>query len=221
LKALTMGFSGQADNGQTPEMILDFGLKMGPYAKEGMSLEKLKKHPNGIDLGPLQPCLPGRLQTPNDHINLAPEIYLKDIERLKETWTTSTENTAFPFVMIGRRLLRTHNTWTHNAHRLVKGDNACTLLINPSDAANLNIENKQMVKVNSKTGSIEIEVKISDEMMEGVVSIPQGWGRRKDTSMSTAAAHPGVSINDLTEIDRVDTLTGNAAFNGVAVSIEL
>ena len=102
----------------------------------------------------------------------------------------------------------------------MRGRNQCTVLIHPKDAQNLNIEDGNLVKVSSATGTISIEAAISDEMMQGVVSIPQGWGTRKRTGMSVAAAYGGVSINDLTDETRVDKLTGNSALNGVGVKLE-
>ena len=221
LQGIMDRLTGQKGNGLTPEIMLDMGLKAGPYAKEGMSLDFLKENPNGVDLGPLQACLLNRLQTKDEKIHLAPELFIQDLERLKQSILDRKEQQRYPFQLIGRRLLRHHNTWTHNAYRLVKGRNQCTLLLHPEDARELNIVDGQQVKVESSSGSVEIEVELTDEMMPGVVSMPQGWGSRKSTNMSVAAAHPGVSINDLTDESRIDALTGNAAFNGVAVAVSL
>ncbi|MEM8906275.1 MAG: molybdopterin oxidoreductase family protein [Bacteroidota bacterium] len=221
LRRIAFGLNGRPDDGQRPEMMLDLALKTGPYAKEGMSLEYLKAHPHGVDLGPLRTCLLQRLQTADDAIHLAPEIFIADLNRLQSaTFITTQAYAKYPFLLIGRRVLRSHNTWTHNAQRLMKGPNQCTLLLHPEDAAQLGLVNRQKAKVRSEKGSIEIEVQISDEMMRGVVSIPQGWGHRQQTQMQVAAQHPGVSINDLTDEQRIDALTGNAAFNGIPVAIE-
>jgi anaerobic selenocysteine-containing dehydrogenase len=162
-----------------------------------------------------------RLQTDDGRIQLAPTIFVEDIKRLNNTFFNekNVDNQGFTFEMIGRRVLRTHNTWTHNSHRLVKGRNECTLLLHPKDAENIGLKSGEMAKVTSSTGQIEIEVEVSDEIMQGVVSMPQGWGKRDKTSMRTAANRGGVSINDLTDSSRVDVLTGNAAFNGVRVKI--
>ena len=117
-------------------------------------------------------------------------------------------------------MIRSHNTWTQNARRLVKGRNPCTLQINSKDAAALGITSGQVVSVRSSTGEIEIEAEVNDDLMKGVVSIPQGWGHdQADTKMSVAATQPGVSINDLTDANRVDVLTGNAALNGTPVAV--
>jgi len=221
LKALTLKWLGVPDPGLTPDLILDQMLQMGRYAKEGLSLEKLKAHPHGIDLGPLQPCLLERLQTNDDQIDLAPGFYLSDLDRLEKAYLgAEAQSTSYPFALIGRRSFRHHNTWTHNAERLKRGRNQCTLLLHPEDADELQIQDGEQVQVTSQTGSVLIEAEVSDEIMPGVVSIPQGWGSRKKTGMKVAAAYGGVSINDLTDENRVDTLTGNAALNGIGVRVE-
>jgi len=220
-KAILMKYTGQSENGLTPEIILDNMLQTGHYGAQGLSLEKLKANPHGIDLGELKPCIEQRLQTDDEQIDLAPDLFVADLERLKNTYFKQHPMSEdYPFAMIGRRVLRHHNTWTHNADRLMRGRNQCTVIINPNDAKRLDIEDGKPVKVSSSRGSVTIEAAVSDEMMEGVVSIPQGWGSRKRTGMSIAASYGGVSINDLTEENRVDKLTGNSALNGVAVRVE-
>jgi len=212
----------QPESQLTPEYVLDNMLQSGIHSDKGLNLEMLKQHPHGIDLGALQPCLVNRLQTNDDKIRLAPQILVDDLARLKSTFFSNKSlSNEFPFQMIGRRLLRSHNTWMHNSYRLVKGKNECTMILNPRDAEALQIQNGDIVKVTSKVGSIEIETQLSDEIMEGVVSIPQGWGHgRKGVKMKVAQEHPGISINELTDHERIDELTGNAALNGVGVRVE-
>ncbi|MEM8608842.1 MAG: molybdopterin-dependent oxidoreductase [Myxococcota bacterium] len=223
LKALAAALTDTQDNGVTPEFMLDMALQQSHYASDGMSLAKLRENPHGIDLGPLQPCLEDRLKTENGEIRLAPRFYLDDLARLRRTMTEARLVASdFPFQMISRRLTRSHNTWTHNSPRLAKGKNPCTLQLNPSDAAALGVVNGQRVRVRSHTGEIQIEAELTDDLLHGVVSIPQGWGHdQPDTQMTVAATQPGVSINGLTDTGRVDELTGNAAFNGTPVSISL
>jgi anaerobic selenocysteine-containing dehydrogenase len=123
-------------------------------------------------------------------------------------------------LLIGRRQLRSNNSWMHNSERLVKGRPRCTLLMNSSDAAKRNITLGEHVQVSSRTGVIEIPVEISDEIMPGVVSIPHGWGHdRSGIQMGVAEQHAGASINDLTDDQAIDTLCGTAAFNGTWVSV--
>ena len=149
-------------------------------------------------------------------------MLVNDVARLAKTMADDDQGDGdYPFDLIGRRLPRSHNTWLHNSHRLVKGKNQCTLLMHSGDARAAGIADGDRAAVRSRTGRVEIEVKVSDEMMSGVVSMPQGWGHnRRGTRQSVAARQPGVSINDLTDASRIDMLTGNAAFNGVAVAVE-
>lgn len=198
-----------------PEAKLNLGLQFGKYK---LSLEELAKNPHGVDLGELHSCLPERLFTENKRINLAPEILVKDLERLK---TETNEASEFPFVLIGRRHLRDNNSWLHNSEILTKGKNRCTLLMNERDAADLNFENNQTVKVSSRVGAIEIPLETTDKIMPGVVSIPHGYGHwREGVRLDTAKNHAGASINDLTDEMMIDELTGNAAFSNVKVSIK-
>ena len=221
LRDLALQLTGLEDDGVTPEAMLDLGLKHGAYGKEGMSLETLKANPHGVDLGPLQPCLAQRIQTEDGKIRIAPELYLKDLKRLDASGLLQAdENSEYPFTLISRRLPRSHNTWTQNSHRLVKGKNPCTLQMNASDALKIGLEDGQLATVTSASGSINLPVEIDDDMFEGVISMPQGWGHnRPDTAMSVAQGQPGVSMNDVTDSGRIDALTGNAAFNGTRVAV--
>jgi len=222
LKALSNHLCDREDDGMTPEIMLDMGLKAGPYKDQGMSLQKLLDNPHGIDLGPLKPCLAERIKTADGKIQLAPKIYLDDLPRLKNALNSDSEvRKSFPFAMIGRRLARSHNTWTQNSRRLVKGKPPCTLQLHTLDANNLGLSKGDKAKVRSETGSVILEVDINDNILQGVVSIPQGWGHNhENTKMNIAATQPGISINTLTDSKRVDPLTGNAAFNGTPVAIE-
>jgi anaerobic selenocysteine-containing dehydrogenase len=204
----------------TPEMILDMELKSGAYGEEGMSLQKLIDNPHGIDIGPLKPCLKDRIKTADGRIYLLPQLYVDDLPRLNAVMLQPARDKKYPFDLIGRRLVKSHNTWTQNSDRLVKGKNPCTLEVHPEDARRLGITKGQLVKVSSIVGEVEIEAVVTDDVQQGIVSMPQGWGHnQKGTNMSVAATQPGVSINDLTDANRVDTLTGNAALNGTPVSI--
>jgi anaerobic selenocysteine-containing dehydrogenase len=205
----------------TPEMVLDMELKSGPYGKDGMSLQKLIDNPHGIDIGPLMPCIEERIKTAEGKVYLLPKLYLDDLPRLDALMAKPASDKSYPFELIGRRLVKSHNTWTQNSERLVKGKNPCTLEIHPEDATKLGITKGQLVTVSSIVGEINIEAVITDDIQQGVVSMPQGWGHnQKGTEMSVASKQPGVSINDLTDANRVDTLTGNAAFNGTPVAIK-
>ena len=221
LRDLSLHLTGREDDGVTPEMMLDGGLKHGTYGEQGMSLAHLKANPHGVDLGLLRPCLEQRLQTADGLIHIAPQLYLDDLARLDASGILQQrQNPDYPFAMISRRVPRSHNTWTQNSHRLVKGKDPCTLQICAADAGRLGLATGQMAEVSSAPGRIQLPVEINDDMFEGVVSIPQGWGHnRTDTGMTVAESQPGVSINDVTDAQRIDALTGNAAFNGTQVAI--
>ena len=202
---------------EPPELKLGLGLQFGKYQ---LSLDKLKESPHGVDLGELQPCLPYRLLTANKRIDIAPEILVKDVERLKKSAEIAGD-AAFPFNLIGRRHLRDCNSWLHNSETLMKGKDRCTLMMSDGDAKERSLENGKIVRVTSRVGSVKIPVEVTDNIARGVVSIPHGYGhRRKGLKLEIAAEHSGVSINDLTDELVMDELTGNAAFSSVMVKIE-
>jgi len=210
-------FTGEDGNNMTPDLLLAMGLQYGPYAAEGLTLDKIKAAPHGVDLGPLQPSLPDRLFTSDKKIHLAPEEIVKDLARIQRTG----EPENGQLLLIGRRELRSNNSWMHNSERLVKGGNRCTLMIHPSDAGPRNIKDGQPVTIRSAAGSISLPAEVTPEIMPGVVSIPHGYGHGLDgIRMETAARHAGASINDLTDYRQVDELTGNAAFSGVGVEVK-
>lgn len=211
-----------------PERLLDLGLRFGPYGSrlnplsKGLTLRELKKAVHGIDLGPLKPCLPARLRTPDKRIELAPEVLVKDVERVKSKFADGAlQNSNGHLLLIGRRQLRGNNSWMHNSQRLVKGKPQCTILMHPADAAHRRLATGEKVVVRSRVGSIVVPVEVSDEMMPGVVSIPHGWGHdRPGNQLEVAQQHAGESINDLTDNQSIDALCGTAAFNGTPVTID-
>jgi anaerobic selenocysteine-containing dehydrogenase len=185
----------------------------------GLTLATLKAHPHGLDLGPLEPRLPERLFTKDKRIELVPEIYRAELARLRASAANSTTS-AESLILIGRRHLRSNNSWMHNSARLVRGKSRCTLMIHPRDAAARALADGAGAVVSSRVGEVTLPVEVTDAMMPGVVSIPHGWGHeREGTGWRTAQAHPGVSANDITDDRLLDGLTGNAAFNGVPVEV--
>ena len=207
-----------------PQGMLDLGLRLGPYGSRvlfgsGLTVKKLKQMSHGIDLGPLQPCLPKRLA--GRRIQLAPQVFLQDILRLKARLLTNRASSEYDLLLIGRRSLRSNNSWMHNIPRLVKGKEQCTLLIHPHDAERLKLAAGEKVRVISRVGRLEIVAEIAEDVMPGVVSIPHGWGHdRPGIQMDVAQNHPGASINDLTDDLAFDALCGTAAFNGTPVRVE-
>jgi anaerobic selenocysteine-containing dehydrogenase len=196
-----------------PEAVLELGLRTGRYK---LSLAKLRAAPHGMDLGPLQRRLPERLRTKAKRIALAPRIYLDDLPRLRARLAIAPSE----LVLIGRRHLRSNNSWCHNSARLVKGKPRCTLLINPADAVARGITDGDTVELSSKSGSVRVPAEVSDEIMAGVVSLPHGWGHdRVGTRLGVASAVPGASANDVTSEELYDPLSGNAALSGLAVAV--
>lgn len=211
----------------SPNRMLDLGLRFGPYGSKlnpfskGLTLRRLKKAAHGIDLGPLQPCLPGRLRTANKRIDLAPKALLNDIARARLALRELPSHSNGDLLLIGRRQLRSNNSWMHNYDRLVRGPDRCTIMMNTEDAAQRGLTSGQNASVRGKTGSITLPVEVSDEVMPGVVSIPHGWGHgRSGVELGVAVKHAGESINDVTDDSAVDPLCGTAAFNGTLISVE-
>lgn len=229
-KELARRISGKTsifDRFINPTRLLDLALKIGPYGffrnflflSGGLSLKKLKKNKHGISLGPLKSQLPKVLKTANKKIKLTPKVFLDRLAE-EEFKLMSDKKETGQFLLIGRRHVRSNNSWMHNSERLMKGKNRCTLLMNGDDAKNSEIEEDKNVRVVSKVGEVVLPVEISDEMMPGVVSIPHGYGHGRDgVRMKVAEAHAGVSINDLMDHQQVDKVTGNAAFSGQLVNV--
>jgi anaerobic selenocysteine-containing dehydrogenase len=208
-----------------PAGMLAAALRQGPYGagfnpfRRGLGLGRLKRAPHGVDLGPLEPCLARRLKTPDRRIHLAPEPLMADVDRLDRRLGERAEPP--PLVLVGRRHVRSNNSWMHNYRRLMRGDDRCTLLMHPRDADRCGVAGAERVAVSSRVGRIEAPLEVSDEVMPGVVSLPHGWGHdRPGVRLETAGRHPGVSVNDLTDDQRVDAASGNAVLNGVPVTVE-
>ncbi|HEU4947712.1 MAG TPA: molybdopterin-dependent oxidoreductase [Kribbella sp.] len=200
----------------SPRRIVDLGLRIGPYR---LSLRKLRKSPGGIDLGPLQPCLPGALRTRSKRIDLAPQLLMADLDRVREA-LLDRDVSVDDLLLIGRRHLRSNNSWMHNSPRLVKGKPRHWLLMNPDDLAKRSLTHGQLIRLTSASGSVDVEVAASEDMMPGVVSLPHGFGHnREGVLLSVAGKVPGVSINDVTDPASADTVSGTAALNGVPVTV--
>jgi anaerobic selenocysteine-containing dehydrogenase len=206
-----------------PERILDFMLRTGPYGDgfgadpDGLTLERLEANPHGIDLGPLQPRVPEVLRTPSGMIELAPEICLADVERLRAVL----ERPVPELVLVGRRDLRSNNSWMHNLPVLVKGKTRCTLHVHPDDAVRMGVADGDDARVKSTAGEVVVPVEITDAVRPGVVSMPHGWGHnRRGSRITVAAAHAGANSNVLAPSDLFDPLSGNAVLNGIPVTLE-
>ena len=212
-----------------PERVLDLLLRCGPYGAgigdregrggEALSLDLLEANPHGIDLGPLRPRLPELLRTPSGRVELCPPEILADLPRL-ELAARERPNGYGEMVLIGRRQLRSNNSWMHNLPHLVRGKPRCTMQISPADAERLGLTDGETAVVRSRTGSIEAPVEVTDAIMDGVVSIPHGWGHdAAGARLAVAAANAGVNSNLLSDEMLVDELSGNAVLNGVPVEV--
>ncbi|WP_295481331.1 molybdopterin oxidoreductase family protein [uncultured Pseudomonas sp.] len=203
-----------------PAQMIDLALRTGPRGEASpwnLSLQALDAHPHGLDLGPLQANLATRLRTPAQAVQAAPQVLLDDLQRLARQVPMAPDQ----LLLIGRRHVRSNNSWMHNYHRLIKGKPRHQLLMHPQDLQQRQLEDGQWVRVRSRTGSLEVQVLASDEVMPGVVSLPHGWGHaRQGVQLQIAQAQPGVSANDLTDETLRDALSGNAALNGVPVQVE-
>lgn len=199
------GLRGDTD----PELLLDGMLTLGPY---GLSLAALTRSKHGVDLGPLVPRLAQLLRTPSGRVDLAPAAVLADLPRLR----ARTAGEAPPMLLIGRRQLRSNNSWLHNIPGLVGGSNRCTLQVNPVDVERLRLGAEATVR--SAVGELVVAVEPTDSIMPGVVSLPHGWGH-DGSAQRVAAAHHGVNANTLTDESVIDVLSGNAVFNGVPVTV--
>jgi len=209
-----------------PERILDLMLRTGPYGDgfgadpDGLSLAVLEANPHGVDFGPLQPRVHEVLRTPSGMIELAPEACIADVERLRSVLDRPVARDGGPLVLVGRRDLRSNNSWMHNLPVLVKGKPRCTVHVHPEDAQRLGFADGADVRVRSSAGEIVLPAEVTDAVMQGVVSIPHGWGHDVEgTQMATAQRNAGANSNLLARTDLFDPLSGNAVFSGIPVEV--
>lgn len=224
--ASTKGIDGPAarehyDRGG-PERLLDLTLRTGPHGDrygerpDGLTLDRLKEAPHGINFGPNEPCLAEVLGTEDGRVHLAPEYITDDLPRL----AARLDRPADDLVLVSRRHLRSNNSWMHNVNVLVKGKDRCTLLVHPTDAERFGIADGVLVRVTSAAGEIEVPAEVTEDIRAGVVSLPHGWGHNlPGTRLSVANDHAGVNSNVLAPGTFVDVISGNAAVNGIPVAI--
>jgi anaerobic selenocysteine-containing dehydrogenase len=213
----------------SPERIIELGLAIGPHGVlrrgpfKGLTVAKVKRAKHGIDLGPLESRLPGALDTKDKRVQLAPPVLVDEAAKLADhaREREAAVSEGYDLTLIGRRQLRSNNSWMHNSARLMKGADRCTALLHPDDADSRGLTAGDHVRVVSRVGAIELPLEVSDEMRRGVISIPHGFGHmRPGVGWQLAAEKAGVSVNDITDPSVVDAITGNAAFNAVPVRVE-
>jgi anaerobic selenocysteine-containing dehydrogenase len=216
-----------------PARLMDITLRLGRFGDgfgaqpDGLSLAKLRAQPHGIDFGPLIPRLDEALGTPSGCVELAPPVLVDDLKRFR-AWADAnasiavTERESETLQLIGRRDLRSNNSWMHNLNVLVKGKERCTLQIHPDDAVERNIVDGACVCVSSTVGSIHVTASVTDIVRRGVVSLPHGWGHhRSGTRLGVAGANAGASFNDVVDTSLIDPQSGNAALNSTMVTVEV
>jgi anaerobic selenocysteine-containing dehydrogenase len=199
-------------------------VRLGAYGDgfgrdpEGLTFARLRDATHGIDLGPLTPRVPEIVTTASGSIELAPPLIAGDVPRLAADLATRRAPDAF--VLIGRRHVRSNNSWMHNVDVLVKGRSRCTLQLHPDDGARLGLADGDDAEVRSRVGCVVAPVELTDEILPGVVSLPHGWGHdRPGTQQSVAGRHAGVNANLLTDGAEIDPLSGNAVLNAVPVTV--
>lgn len=209
-----------------PDRLFDVLVRTGPYGDafgrnpDGLTLARIAERPEGIDLGGMEPQFPGRIATPDGLIDLAPDIILADMERLRAHWR-QLEDREDHLLLIGRRHMRSNNSWMHNLNVLVKGKARCTLMMHPQDAEHIGIATGEIATVSSEVNAIDVPVEISDEIMPGVVSIPHGWGHAlARTNIDIANDHPGTNANALIDERLYDRPSGNSILNGIPVQVQ-
>ncbi|MER7942309.1 molybdopterin oxidoreductase family protein [Streptomyces sp. NBC_01693] len=210
---LPESLAGELTGDTGAERRLDLMLRLGPY---DLTLDRLLAHPHGIDLGPLEPRLPEVLRTRSGRIELFPAPIAADLPRLRAALGARPAG----LVLVGRRHLRSNNSWMHNVASLRGGSNVCTLQIHPDDAARIGLAEGDTARITAAGGEVEAPAEITDSVRAGVVSLPHGWGHsRPGTRMSVAGSEPGVNVNQLLDGTLLDPLSGTSVLNAVPVSV--
>jgi len=206
------------------DRVLDAMLRTGPYGDgfgadpDGLSISKLLDNPHGIDLGPLVPRLPGNLRSPSGRINLWAGPFAADLDRLAVSMGEWANDDRMR--LVGRRHVRSNNSWMHNLEVLVKGKERCTLQVHPADAGRLGLTDGGDAEIRSRVGKVVAPVEVTDLVMTGVVSLPHGWGHSlPGTRLEVAGRYAGVNSNLLTDPEAIDPLSGNAVLNAIPVEI--
>ena len=211
------------DGRRNTARLLDFNLQTGPFGAAfgahpgGASLDLLLANPHGVDFGALEPRLPEALRTPSGKIEIAPESLIADLVRLESSIDGMKPD---QMLLIGRRDLKSNNSWMHNIRILMKGSLACTAQVHPEDAQRLGLSNGATVRIHSRVGAVEAPVEVTDAVRQGVVSLPHGWGHGvAGTRMNIASGKAGVNSNVLTDDTVMDPLSGNAVLNAIPVTL--
>jgi hypothetical protein len=213
----------QLGTARGPERMLDLALRGGPYGDRfgfvpgGLTLAKVKAAPAGIDLGALAPRIPELLRTASGKVELAPPLFVDDLGRARADLARAVPD----LVIVGRRHLRSNNSWMHNLPVLAKGPFRCTAMVSSIDATRLGLRDGGRARIANGARSIEVDIEVTDEMMPGVVSLPHGWGHDlPGAQLGVAAKRPGANLNALLDETLRDPLSGNAVLGGVPITMQ-
>ncbi len=216
--------AGALEGRPAPEALLDILIRTGPYGDsfganpKGLSLEVLERNPHGVDLGALEPALPDVLATDSGKLEIFPRAIAQDLSRLEAD--LDRPHKAGEILLVGRRTVRSNNSWMHNVDILMRGRDRCTLQIHPADAARIGLAAGARARVTSRVGNVEVAIEITEEITPGVVSLPHGYGHdQQGSGLSVASKAPGVNSNRLTDDQPLDSLSGNAVLNGIPVEV--
>ncbi|MFE3545342.1 molybdopterin-dependent oxidoreductase [Nocardia sp. NPDC059177] len=207
----------------SPMRLTAAAIATGPYGvlrrgRKGLTVGKIRRAPGGVDLGPLQPRLRELLGTGDRKVRLTPPDFLAAVGEVLDA--ADAPSGDYDLQLIGRRHLRSNNSWLHNIESMVKGRDRCTVLMHPGDAAARGLTDGDLATVESAAGAIEVPVEISDDIRAGVVAIPHGWGHREPgVGWTVATAHGGANVNLLHDPAVTDPLTGAAAVNSTRVRV--
>jgi anaerobic selenocysteine-containing dehydrogenase len=213
----------------SPIRLTALGVATGPYGvlrrgRKGLTVAKVRGTPGGVDLGPLQPRLRSLIGTTDGKVQLAPDDFVTAARALlddaRQGSAVTTPPDGYDLKLIGRRHLRSNNSWLHNIPAMVKGRDRCTALMHPADAIARDLTDGTPVAVTSRTGSIVVTLEVSDDIRAGTIAIPHGWGHREPgVSWRVAASLPGANVNLLHDPSLTDTFTGNCAVNNTWVKV--
>jgi len=207
-----------------PDTIAEMMVRIGPRGdrflpwSKGLNRKRLAAAPHGIDFGPMEPGCERRIKHRDGKIHLAPAPIVSALGELARD--VAEVRDAESLVLVGRRELRTCNSWMHNAPSLVAGRERCVLYVHPEDAARAGITDGEVALLESRVHRGPVTVRMSDEMRRGVVSLPHGWGHASSAPWQrVAGSRPGVSVNDWTDDGVVESVVGQSILNGVPVRL--
>jgi formate dehydrogenase len=193
-----------------------FGLRRGK-----LNLDVLRKHPSGIvvDEQIATGVLRKRIYTRDKRVNLQPQQLREALDRLRDLGGADSGG-EFPLRLIGLRELRSHNSWMHNSPMLMRGKRTHAARVHPDDAVAHGLSDGGGVRITSKHGSLEVAVKVTDEIVAGTVALPHGWGHHGGWQVANAAGGANSNVLAGSAVEDLEPLAGMAFLNGIRVKLE-